>query len=639
MMTAVETWLQRGRRTLRTLGANPRLKKAGTGAAWGAAGFFLSAAALGSSFQPLAMGLICGLSGWRAGAAAVGSLLGYRVFWGRAGTQGMVCAALGCLTALTLGRQRLREALPLLIPAAAGCLVSGCGLVFQLLWKDQTPVPVYLLRIGLAAASAGLFSVVVRHPESRLRWGADGIGILALAQVAPVSWLGAGWIAAGWLTAGGEWPGVLAAGMALDLAGITPVPMTLTLGAAFLSRFLPIRNRWVRYLAPGAVYGIVMAAANLWDLLPLPGLLLGGAVAAVLPPHPTAARYRGRTGMAQVRLELVAGVMQQSRQLLMEAREAPVDREALLCRVRERACGSCPSRKQCRDIQIPPELLESPPLDTGELGLPCKKPGRMALELRRGQEQLRALRADRRRQQEYREAVIQQYGFLGEYLRDQADLLAQRGSGPRARLRPEVGIRSVGKEAANGDLCIHFPGTECRYYVLLCDGMGTGLGAAGEGQTAGDMLRQLLSAGYPAEHALRSLNSLLTLSGRAGAVTVDLAEIRLDTGRVTLYKWGAAPSWLLKSTGPEKIGTAGPPPGLSVGAAREAVERLSLRRGEALILFSDGAEAQVAWGGEGISPESPPGELAAELLERAGQRGDDATAAVVRLVPGTTGIS
>ena len=176
-----------------------------------------------------------------------------------------------------------------------------------------------------------------------------------------------------------------------------------------------------------------------------------------------------------------------------------------------------------------------------------------------------------------------------------------------------------------------FPGVGCRYYVLLCDGMGTGLGAAQEGETAGELLRQMLTAGFPPEHAFRSINSLLVLRGQAGAVTLDLAEVRLDNGRVTLYKWGAAPSWILKASGAEKIGTATPPPGICMTDTREMVVRLSLRRGEMLILVSDGVEA-----GECLSRCSfwplPPGELAERLLEECNCGGeDDATVAVLRL--------
>ena len=105
----------------------------------------------------------------------------------------------------------------------------------------------------------------------------------------------------------------------------------------------------------------------------------------------------------------------------------------------------------------------------------------------------------------------------------------------------------------------------------------------------------------------------------------------LSTGTATLYKWGAAPSWVLKKSGAEKIGTATPPPGLSVEDARETVVRLSLRRGEVLILLSDGVEAGDALSRMELTPDAPPGELAQRLLECGCRGGDDATAAVIRL--------
>ena len=183
----------------------------------------------------------------------------------------------------------------------------------------------------------------------------------------------------------------------------------------------------------------------------------------------------------------------------------------------------------------------------------------------------------------------------------------------------------------NGDRCAWFAGTEGRYYVLLCDGMGTGLGAISEGCEAARMLKTMLSAGFPAEHALRSINSLCALRGQAGAVTVDQAEIALDSGRVAVYKWGAAPSYLITALGAEKIGTAGPPPGLSVTQNRETVDRLSLSRGELLVLTSDGA------GGEevlrGVSTADLPGQIGRRLVMSTGEgQTDDATAVVIRLL-------
>ena len=168
--------------------------------------------------------------------------------------------------------------------------------------------------------------------------------------------------------------------------------------------------------------------------------------------------------------------------------------------------------------------------------------------------------------------------------------------------------------------------------MLLCDGMGTGLGAIQEGRETGIMLRRLLSVGYPAEYALRSVNSICALRDRAGAVTVDLAEIQLYSGKVTLYKWGAVPSYLISNVGVEKIGAATPPPGLSVTDYRESVDRFSLRRGQLLVLVSDGigeTEAlRCCMNAVGRSPR----EIATTLLTNA-QPGpqDDATVVTISL--------
>ena len=162
--------------------------------------------------------------------------------------------------------------------------------------------------------------------------------------------------------------------------------------------------------------------------------------------------------------------------------------------------------------------------------------------------------------------------------------------------------------------------------------MGTGEEAAREGKRVGNMLRKLLAAGYPAEYALRTVNSLCALQGNAGIVTIDLAELRLDTGKAVLYKWGAAPSYLISHGEPIKIGTASPPPGLSVTEGREKVEKLSLRRGETLVLLSDGAGGEEALRASWERTGEPAGELAARILASSQTDGcDDATVAVVRL--------
>jgi len=636
MMTTIETYVRSGRNSMRKLALDPRIRLGGKISACLFGGFFLSAASLAHTALPLAMGLVCALTGWRAAVAAVGAGLGYILFWGDGGRQGLIWTFCGLTAALGLGKRRIVDESPLLMSAIAGLVVSATGLAFQIFRQDPTTVPQYLLRVLLGAGSAKLFELVRQRRDAVADALAMGAGVLALSQVAPFGF-SLGYVAAGAVAAWGPLPMAALAGLALDLSQLGRVSMTAVLCLSVLVRNLPLGNRWLRYGAPGAVYILVMQLAGSREYLPFFGLAFGGALAVLLPEVQAPARPRGETGVAQVRLELMASCLDQTRKLMLQEEGIPIDEEALLLRTQERACGSCPNRKTCRErlSPLPGALLHSPLVETSSLSIPCKKPGRLILELRRTQEQYRSLRADRQRQQEYRTAVIQQYRFLGEYLQQQADLLPRRTPRLRPRYTPEVTVCTAGREAANGDRCASFPGPGCKHYVLICDGMGTGLGAAQEGQTAMELLRQLLTAGFPPEYALGSVNSMLVLRGRAAAVTMDLAEIRLDSGRATVYKWGAAPSYRICGGFAEKIGTATAPPGLSVSEGRETAERLSLRRGEVLILVSDGVEVEEAQRRMRGIWELPPGELAAKLLEQgARDREDDATAAVVVLRPG-----
>ena len=634
MMVSLGLYVRRWQRVLRRWLLDPRVHALAQGALYLLGGFLLSAASLASFAQPLTVGMLSALAGWPAVLLALGGTAGYMVFWGTAGTQGVIWLAGGLIAAIVLGGRQVLRDTPLLMPMLSALIVAATGLGFQVWLGDRTPVAMYLLRIVLAGLSSWVFSMDMERRDPVVEWVVSALGVLALAQVMPVPYFGLGYMAAGILAASGAFPAAALAGLALDLAQVTVTPMTAVLCLAWFLRLIPGIHKGFLYAAPGLMYILVMSLCNVWDLYPLPGLLIGGFASILLPEKPGLSHRRGETGFAQVRLEMASAVLSQSEQLLMDMEEHPIDEEALISRAVDRACGSCPCRKSCREkpTDLPTGLLHKPLGNGADLPLHCRKAGRMLQELRRSQEQWRTIRADRDRQLEYRAAVVQQYRFLADYLQELSDVLAQRANPPQQSFQPELAVCSASKEGANGDRCLWFAGVECRYYILLCDGMGTGPEAAREGKNTAAMLKKLLTAGYPAEYALRSVNSLCTLQGRGGAVTIDLAELRLDTGKVTVYKWGAAPSYLVSRGEAVKIGTAAPPPGLSVTEGRETVERLSLRRGELLVLQSDGAGGEEALRSALEGTDLPPGELAAQILECSREgRTDDATVAVVRL--------
>ncbi len=602
------------------------------------AGFALAAASLANYCIPLAAGAVCGLGGWQAALVALGSAAGYMTYWGSEGVMGLVWVAAALIAALAVGDRKITKATPLLQPAISGLIVAGSGLGFQLLLGDTIPFGVYLLRILIATAAAALTAVVTTRRDPLFDWLACGFWVLALVQALPVVICNPGFLAAGFLAAGPAFPPAALAGLALDLARISPVPMTAVLSMAWLSGLSPGRVPWIKRLAPAASYLIIMALCGAWEPWVAVPLAVGGVARNWHPRQALRPPRRGETGAAQVRLEMAAGVMAQTSQILLEVQPQPLDEEALVKRCTQTACGSCSCRKSCQDretvLALPAQVLHRELVSREDLGIACRRVDRVLQELRRGQEQLRLRLSCRARQQECVEAVIQQYAFLGQYMQSLSDNLARRQNYRRVHFQPKVAVYANRRESENGDRCCWFAGTENRYYVVLCDGMGTGPGAVAEGSGAMTMMKKLLCAGFPAEYALRSLNSLCALRGQAGAVTVDVAELNLETGKAAVYKWGAAPSWLLCNLGAEKIGTTTPPPGLSVTEGRETVERVSLRRGETLVLLSDGVGGEDALRSLAVPSTTPLGEVAAEILELSNlASGDDATIAAIRLTP------
>lgn len=639
MMMSIGSYVRRGQRVARRLAWDPRFRTAFQCAGFFLCGLIFSAASLANYPLPLTLSLLCaGLGGWPSVMMGLGGGLGYYLFWGEAGGQGLVWTGAGLVVCLALGGRKLSRQYPLLMPALAAMSVAVSGLMFRSLQAESAPFAMYFLRVGLAFGAGLVFSSVVERRDSVMDWLAGALAVLALAQITPISSFNLGFVAAAAVAAVAPFPAAALAGLALDLSQVSPVPMTAVLSLTFLIRLTPRLPKWVPHAAPALMYLVVAALCGQGSIMSVIPLLVGGGLGVLLPPRTPINARRGETGMAQVRLELTAGVLAQAEQLLLETPEYPIDEQALLSRAADRACSSCPCRNNCREItsaeHLPTGLLHRPLLSSDDLPISCRKSGRLLLEVRRSQDQYRAIRADRDRQREYRSALIQQYRFLSEYLQELADQLPRRRDPMTPRFQVDVSVRSAGIEGTNGDRCLWFAGTELNYYVVLCDGMGTGIGAAEEGRIAGVMLRRLLSAGFPPEYALRTLNSMCVLRERGGAVTADLAQIDLGSGRVTLYKWGAAPSYLLTTLGYEKIGTANPPPGLSVTGVRETVDKLSLRRGETLVLLSDGVDGEGAMRRAMELTDEDLGETVARVMRYGrGDNCDDATAAVIRLRP------
>ena len=224
----------------------------------------------------------------------------------------------------------------------------------------------------------------------------------------------------------------------------------------------------------------------------------------------------------------------------------------------------------------------------------------------------------------------------GEYLALERLLAAL--SRPLPELNPvyvpelAVGCAGRGGNRVSGDRGSAFRDRFGNYCVLLCDGMGTGMEARVESDRAARLLTAFLESGMEPDAALSLLNGFYVLRKQSVFATLDLLKLDLRTGSATLYKWGAAPTYLRREDGVEEIGTAAPPPGLTAESRAPGQYELSLREGETLVMVSDGAYGEETARRLTAFTQGSVRDLAACLIaqDRADAE-DDRTAVVVRI--------
>ena len=170
MMTTIESYVRRGRVTAKKWVMDPRVRLGAKVSGYFGSGLVLSLVSLAHAPMPFAMGALMSLGGWQAAVLAVGGVLGYLIFWGQAGYQGLLWLGLALPVALALSRRRILEDSPLLMTAIGALIVSASGLAFQIWRQDTTSVGVYLLRVVLGGGSVKLFQRGWRYwrwPSSR----------------------------------------------------------------------------------------------------------------------------------------------------------------------------------------------------------------------------------------------------------------------------------------------------------------------------------------------------------------------------------------------------------------------------------------------------------------------------------------
>ena len=159
---------------------------------------------------------------------------------------------------------------------------------------------------------------------------------------------------------------------------------------------------------------------------------------------------------------------------------------------------------------------------------------------------------------------------------------------PRYRIERAVAQRTCTGETLCGDtvqVCDLSGGA----LTVLSDGMGCGGRAAVDSTMAAGIATRLWQAEFPADAILQTVNAALLVKSREESLsTLDVAVVDTHTGRLDLYKAGAAATILCSGGRVSRLEHTGLPLGIlpEVGFAHS---RDTLSEGDVLLMVSDGA--------------------------------------------------
>ncbi len=142
-------------------------------------------------------------------------------------------------------------------------------------------------------------------------------------------------------------------------------------------------------------------------------------------------------------------------------------------------------------------------------------------------------------------------------------------------------------EPVCGDTVSFFENEDKYFYSLISDGMGSGRDASLTSRLSAIMLEKLLTIGAEKKVALQMVNKMLTQKNEEVFATIDLLEVDRITAQATLFKVGAAPTFLVRGNECHRIEAKTPPAGIMKEVIAEKIS-ITLRKGDYIIMVSDG---------------------------------------------------
>ena len=198
-----------------------------------------------------------------------------------------------------------------------------------------------------------------------------------------------------------------------------------------------------------------------------------------------------------------------------------------------------------------------------------------------------------------------------------------------------------GEGAVCGDTVCEFSTPADRYYSILSDGMGSGKEAALTSRVCSVFLEKMLVAGNRCETSMKLLNSFMSEhDGRSRSeysVGLDVMELDLLTGELSLIKSGAVPTYIKRGGNCFKLGAKTMPLGIMDEPDMQRL-RFNAESGDTVVMVSDGVtrgREDCVWLLSMLTSEwsDGPEAMARMIAERAREEGsdDDITVSIVQI--------
>lgn len=215
----------------------------------------------------------------------------------------------------------------------------------------------------------------------------------------------------------------------------------------------------------------------------------------------------------------------------------------------------------------------------------CSRTGQLEIALLNQMEQYKRQERQQSQLEENKANIAQQLILLGEQIQL---MRVGNNDAEQQSARLLVGHASSKKEQVSGDSWGVQDLGDGRMVQILCDGMGSGELAMQQSKLAVHLLQTLLSGGLSIRLSLSIINTVMSFQyGGVRFSTMDIALWNLNTGKIELYKYGAAPSFIKNGRKVVSYDGTSLPVGILPRVECSLLEHI-IAKGDLLVTMSDG---------------------------------------------------